>query len=146
MKAPDELIEQIQRQEGLRLQAYQDTLGNWTIGYGHTPAMQNQVITNADAEKLLISDLREAESDLIAALPWTQTLDIVRYCVLWNMTFNMGIHHLLEFKEMLDAVRHQDWQEASSQMLNSLWAEQDKDRATELAEQMRTDSWFNPEV
>jgi GH24 family phage-related lysozyme (muramidase) len=29
------LREQLKREEGLRLKPYKDTLGHWTIGYGH---------------------------------------------------------------------------------------------------------------
>jgi lysozyme len=62
------------------------------------------------------------------------------------MTFNMGIGRLLEFRMMLAAVREANWSEAAKQMLDSLWASQVKTRATELAEQMQTGSWFNPEA
>ena len=146
MKIPSELLQQIKRQEGLRLTAYVDTLGNRSIGFGHTPAFSGQTITEAEAETLLLQDLIEAESSLLAALPWVSSLDVCRYCVLWNMSFNMGIGHLLEFHLMLGAVRTGIWSLAAKQMLNSLWAEQVKTRATELSEQMRTGSWFNPEA
>ena len=36
MTASDILIKGIKRFEGLRLKAYQDAKGVWTIGYGHT--------------------------------------------------------------------------------------------------------------
>ncbi len=40
--------------EGLRLEAYQDCAGNWTIGYGHTgPTVSaGQSITEAEAEEV----------------------------------------------------------------------------------------------
>ena len=146
MKAPQELVDQIKRQEGLRLTAYQDTLGNRSIGYGHTPAFPGQMITEAEAEALLMQDLNSAQTDLLTALPWCSSLSVPRYCVLWNMTFNMGIAHLLEFRLMLAAVREANYPEAAKQMMNSLWASQVKERATELAEQMETGAWFNPET
>ena len=48
--------------EGLHLGAYQDCAGNWTIGYGHTgPSVsRGQVISEAEAERLLQADLAEA--------------------------------------------------------------------------------------
>ena len=146
MKAPQELVDQIKRQEGLRLTAYVDTLGNRSIGYGHTPAFPGQMITEAEAEALLMQDLNAAQTDLLTALPWCFSLSVPRYCVLWNMTFNMGISHLLEFHLMLAAVREGNYKEAARQMLNSLWASQVHDRAVELAEQMETGAWFNPET
>ena len=146
MKIPSELLQQIKRQEGLRLTAYVDTLGNRSIGFGHTPAFSGQTITEAEAESLLIQDLSAAQSSLLSSLPWCFSLSVPRYCVLWNMTFNMGIGHLLEFRLMLAAVRNANYSEAARQMMNSLWAEQVKERATELAEQMETGNWFNPEA
>lgn len=146
MKPPQELVDQIKRQEGLRLTAYVDTLGNRSIGYGHTPAFPGQMITEAEAEALLMQDLNSAQTDLLTALPWCFSLSVPRYCVLWNMTFNMGIAHLLEFRLMLAAVREANYPEAAKQMMNSLWASQVKERATELAEQMETGAWFNPET
>ena len=146
MKAPQELVDQIKRQEGLRLKAYRDTLRDWTVGYGHTPAFPGQMITEAEAEALLMQDLNAAQTDLLTALPWCSSLAVPRYCVLWNMTFNMGIAHLLEFRLMLAAVREANYPEAAKKMLNSLWASQVKERATELAEQMETGHWFNPET
>ena len=146
MRPPQELVDQIKRQEGLRLTTYVDTLGNRSIGYGHTPAFPGQTITEAEAESLLTQDLNSAQTDLLSSLPWCFSLSVPRYCVLWNMTFNMGIGRLLEFQKMLTAVRNADYPEGAKQMLNSLWASQVKERATELSEQMETGSWFNPEA
>jgi lysozyme len=48
--------------EGLRLESYQDSVGNWTIGYGHTgPEVQaGQRTTELEAEVLLRKDLAAA--------------------------------------------------------------------------------------
>jgi lysozyme len=48
--------------EGLRLNAYQDSAGVWTIGYGHTgPEVHHgQCISEIEAEALLRSDLASA--------------------------------------------------------------------------------------
>ena len=45
--------------EGLRLTAYQDMVGVWTIGYGHTgpDVKAGLTITQQQAEQLLINDL-----------------------------------------------------------------------------------------
>lgn len=46
--------------EGLRLQAYRCSANKLTIGYGHTDNVKDgQVITKAQAESLLASDVRE---------------------------------------------------------------------------------------
>jgi lysozyme len=57
-------VELIKRFEGLRLEAYQDSVGIWTIGYGTTringvPVQPGMVITQAQAEAFLAEDLKE---------------------------------------------------------------------------------------
>lgn len=143
LKIPQELMNQLKRQEGVRLDAYQDSLGNWTIGVGHTPAFEGQVIRADMVDSLLIGDLAEAQSEMLTSIPWVQSLDPIRYCVLWNMVFNMGIEHLIEFKNMLSACKMRNWKEASKQMMDSLWATQVKERADELSDQMSTGQWQN---
>ena len=47
--------------EGLRLTAYEDTGGVWTVGYGHTAGvMRGDTCTKEKAEDVLRHDLREA--------------------------------------------------------------------------------------
>lgn len=141
MNVPSQLLSQIKQDEGFRAEAYLDTLNNWTIGYGHTPAQEGDTITEEDAIQLLMQDLAEAERNLTSALPWVSDLDPIRYSVLWNMCFNEGIGHLLEFKHMLAACQQGDWEEAANQMANSLWAQQVKSRAIQLEHQMRFGVW-----
>jgi len=56
-------LEHLKRWEGLRLQAYQDVKGIWTIGYGHTSAagkpfvQKGMTITAREAEEMLARDL-----------------------------------------------------------------------------------------
>ena len=49
--------------EGLRLKAYKDPVGIWTIGYGHTgdAAFEGNVISEAQAEALLRDDMADSE-------------------------------------------------------------------------------------
>jgi lysozyme len=55
-------IDLIKRFEGLRLNAYQDSVGVWTIGYGHTKGVYpGQSITAAQAEAMLRQELLEYE-------------------------------------------------------------------------------------
>ena len=48
--------------EGLRLEAYADCAGVWTIGYGHTgrDVSAGRRVTEAEAAELLTADLRDA--------------------------------------------------------------------------------------
>ena len=63
MKASQKLIDAIKRFEGVRLQAYPDSGGVWTIGYGHTKDVKKgDRITQYQAEQLLKEDLAQFEA------------------------------------------------------------------------------------
>ena len=63
MKISQQGIDLIKAHEGLRLRAYLCPAGKWTIGYGHTRTAQpGIVITEAEADKLLLSDISVAEA------------------------------------------------------------------------------------
>jgi lysozyme len=76
--------------EGLRLLAYKDGGGVWTIGYGHTgPAVREGChITEDEAQKLLLWDLEEA-GDAVTRLV-TKPLNDNQYSALVCFVFNIG--------------------------------------------------------
>jgi lysozyme len=140
------LIEQLKIDEGLRLVAYQDTVGVWTIGYGHTgPEVKRGLVwTREKAETVLIEDVIAHNAKLAAALPWVSDLDPVRRRVLQNMAFNLGIGDavkgtgLLGFKNTLRMIQTGFFSDAAANMLQSKWAKQVKARAVRLSNRMRT--------
>lgn len=141
---PDpELIAQLKIDEGLRLAAYKDTVGVWTIGYGHAHVAPGTVWTQEQAEAQLVEDVLEHNAELAAALPWVSGLDPVRRRVLQNMAFNLGVGSaasgkgLLGFKNTLEFVRTGQYDKAAAGMLNSKWAKQVGNRAVRLAKQMK---------
>lgn len=89
MKTSQKGIDFIKRHEALKLHAYKDAVGVWTIGYGHTlTAKQGMVITEAEAEKLLIQDLKTAEDEINKhLLPLKQH----QFDSLTSFVFNVGI-------------------------------------------------------
>ena len=139
------LKDQLKRDEGLRLHAYPDPLTNaepWTIGYGHTGGIkEGDTITEHEASKILDSDISKFTTQVISHIPWTKQMDEVRFSVLVNMCFNMGINKLLTFVNTLKYIKAGDYEQAAINMLHSRWAEQVKGRATRLAKQMETGEW-----
>lgn len=81
--------------EGLRLVAYQDCAGVWTIGYGHTGAdvCEHQTITEPEAEDLLGKDLGAAEASVRKAVQAELTQG--QFDALVDFCFNMGERRLL---------------------------------------------------
>jgi len=84
------------RFEGCVLEAYQDTGGVWTIGYGHTGSdvTPGMVIDMDTALQLLKQDLNE-HADYVreaVSVPITQ----YQFDALADWTFNLGGHALME--------------------------------------------------
>ena len=58
-------LQLIESFEGLRLTSYQDSVGVWTIGYGHTSGVKpGQTITQQQAQTFLQQDLGVAEAGI----------------------------------------------------------------------------------
>ena len=152
---PDQhLIDQLKRHEGTKRDlagfhvAYRCTSGCLTIGYGHNldanpiPGVTaSSRLSEDQAERLLITDINKASSDLAKLRPWTSALDPARRSVLINMLFNLGPQGLLSFSNTLALIKAGDYAGAARNMLASKWASQVGRRATELAKQMETGEW-----
>lgn len=131
-----ELEKQLIKHEGLRLKPYKDIVGKLTIGIGRN--LEDVGISDDEALFLLRNDIDKAKKDVAKNLPWTTKLDRIRYYVLVNMCFNLGIHGLLKFKNTLKLIEQGKYKEASKEMLDSKWAIQVKGRAVELSKQIET--------
>ena len=81
----------IKNSEGLRLTAYQDAVGVWTIGYGHTgpDVVAGLTITLVRAEALLRGDLQRFERGVESALsrPATQG----QFDAMVSLAYNVGV-------------------------------------------------------
>ena len=133
------LRDQLIRDEGKRLTLYQDQLGFNTIGVGHN--LDAHGISEDVCELLLTEDIARAEAAVRVRLPWAAELAEPRRAVLVNMAFNMGMGGLMGFRRALAAMQAGDWPLAAREMLDSRWAGQVGERATRLAEQMKTGIW-----
>lgn len=93
MKTNQAGLDLIKHFEGCRLSAYQDSVGVWTIGYGHTrTAHPGMIITEAQAEELLRKDLGGAEHDVAAVVK--VDLDENEFSALVSFVFNLGVTNL----------------------------------------------------
>ena len=75
--------------EGGRLEAYQDSVGVWTIGYGHTKGvLEGMTITQEGAEQLLQTELEEDEGYIenYVTVPLTQN----QFDALVVWVYNLG--------------------------------------------------------
>jgi len=127
----------LERDEGVRLKPYLDSVDRMTIGVGRN--LDDKGITREEARYLLQNDIDECLVDLVP-LPWFQHLSDIRQRVICSMRFNLGLAGLLQFKRMLGHLEHGRYTSAAREMLDSTWARQVKARADRLAVMMITDS------
>ena len=74
--------------EGCKLTAYQDSVGVWTIGYGHTKGvLEGMTITQEGAEQLLQTELEEYEGyiEKYVTVPLTQNQFDALVCWVYNL-------------------------------------------------------------
>jgi lysozyme len=102
--------------EGLRLQAYQDSVGVWTIGYGHTgPDVQSGLtITEEQAEILLAADVAWAVACVNKAV--TSGINQNQFDSLVDFTFNLGCASLVQ-STLLRLLNAGDFAAAAPQFL-----------------------------
>lgn len=89
MKTGSRGIALIKRFESLRLTAYQDVAGVWTVGYGHTrTAKKGMKITEAQADQLLKDD--QKDSELAVTRMVKRPLLQSQFDAIASFTFNLG--------------------------------------------------------
>ena len=144
-KRVDEVMEKLKERlkihEGLSLVGYQDTHGNWGLGYGHNLTYP---IPIEAAEIILNHDIAVAVSEFYKLpLNIQRNLNNTRKRAVVEMIFNMGLPRALTFKKMFKAIETSDFDVAAAEMLDSRWAGQVGQRAVELAETMRHGTEFD---
>jgi lysozyme len=128
------LEDQLIAHEDLKLTPYRDSVGKLTIGVGRN--LDDKGLSKREALFLLSNDIAEVIHNLNEFLPWWESVSEDRQLVLADMCFNLGIEKLLQFKNMLEAVRQGRYDDAAKHMGQSLWARQVGNRAVRLEEMM----------
>ena len=121
-------IELLKHFEGCELKAYQDSVGVWTIGYGHTKGIYEGLeITQSEAEKMLVDELPEYEgyiTDKVVPILQQHEFDAL-VCWVYNLgPTNLSSSTMLkklnagEFKEVPFQMKR--WDKAGGQPLLGL--------------------------
>jgi len=126
------LDKRVESDEGLGLAMYKDSLGNWTIGWGHN---LNYPISVKAAQVILKDDIRIARSDVSENFMWAITYIPLRvFNVLVELCFWMGIEGLLSFHEMIAALKKKDYKRAAAELLDSSLGRKYPNRTNKLAD------------
>ena len=141
----DRVRKQLEIDEGVVYEIYNDHLGYPTFGIGHlvreTDIEYNWVVGSFVSEKR-VQEAFEAdftvacsECSILYASDWDQFPDEVQE-ILVNMLFNLGRTRLNKFKKMNAALRNRDWNTAAIEGRDSLWYRQVSNRAERLMKRM----------
>lgn len=137
------LEEQLLRDEGKKPYAYQDNLGFWTVGVGTCIDQRKGCgLTDDEIMFLLRNRLPSNEKALSGAFPWTDSLDEARRGALLNMVYQMGVHGLGAFHDMLAKLQAGDFAGAAAAGRDSVWWRvQSPSRAERLMRQIELGEW-----
>ena len=138
------LMKQLIRDEGLVSHAYPDSLGFLTIGVGRLiDARKGGGLSHEEIMYLLRNDVVKHTKSITDHLGWADpsVIGAARFAALINMHFQLG-DNLWKFVNTLKLMEEGKWEEASIEMLKSLWAQQTPARARRVAEQIKTNQWM----
>ena len=121
--------------EGLRLNAYLDTRGLWTCGYGHRCAEGTQMTLLA-AENTLADDISCAERGAKAVFPTFSAQPQHVQDVLVELTFQLGSAGMRKFVHFGQAIHDRDYKLASACLLDSRFHKQCPQRCETLAKRL----------
>tara|TARA_R100000664_G_scaffold22707_2_gene32204 strand:+ start:187 stop:639 length:453 start_codon:yes stop_codon:yes gene_type:complete len=114
MKISEEGISLIKSYEGCELKAYQDSVGVWTIGYGHIKDVkEGDQINQDEAEHLLKEEMPEYEGYIndMVKVPLQQN----QFDALCSWVFNLGPKNLSE-STLLRVLNDQKYNEVPEQI------------------------------
>ena len=139
MNKMDRLIEQLKRHEGVETHAYKCSSGKLTIGVGRNIDPEGGIgLTMDEIEYLLSNDILRCIKELSTEYPWFGDLDEVRQEAIINIFLNLGATRFRLFKRALSAMEEGNYETASTEFLDSLWAKQVGGRALELTDIIRS--------
>ena len=141
----DKLRKQLELDEGVKYEIYNDHLGYATFGIGHLildsdPEQGSSVgtpVSESRVAEAFQSDIVQVVSDCETLYPDFESLPEDAQRIIANMMFNMGRPRLSKFKGMKRGVDSRDWNAAADEMVDSNWYRQVTNRAERLVTRMR---------
>tara|TARA_R100000781_G_scaffold82511_2_gene50829 strand:- start:73 stop:480 length:408 start_codon:yes stop_codon:yes gene_type:complete len=128
------LINEIKKHEGFRSTVYQCTEGFDTIGYGF--AIKDLKLSEEICDIILTEKLAKLQLDISNKFEWFDDSHEIVKNVVTNMCYQIGLSGFSKFKKTIYYLETEQYEEASIECLDSLWAKQTPNRAKELSEQL----------
>ena len=141
----DVLRKELELDEGVKYEIYNDHLGYATFGIGHLvidsdPEHGQEIGTAISKDRVIEafnSDVQIVLADCEQLYYGFNVLPEEVQLIIANMMFNMGRPRLSKFKGMKAGVDAQDWNKAADEMIDSAWYRQVPNRAGRLVKRMR---------
>jgi len=142
----EKLQEELENDEGVKYEIYNDHLGYPTFGIGHLilesdPEHGSPTGTEVSEDRVkeaFEQDVLGVVSDCETLYPDFEELPEEAQRIIANMMFNMGRTRLSKFKGMKRGVDSEDWNAAADEMVDSSWYNQVTNRADRLVVRMRS--------
>ena len=122
----EKTLRRLKNEEGFRAKPYTDSRGVMTIGYGTNIG---EGITHMEAEYLLRERLAAMHEGLTKELPWLSCAPQGQQSAILDMGYQLGVHGVPEFQDMLAALEAGDCPAAKVAALDSDWARETPKRA-----------------
>ena len=127
-----DILKEIKKHEGFRSKVYKCTEGYDTIGYGF--AIKDLEMDEDVAELILMKKIKKLLERIIKTFSWFKDSPKEIQYVVTNMCYQLGLKGFSKFKKTIYLLETEQYDEASVEMLDSLWAKQTPNRAKELSE------------
>ena len=128
------LIDEIKKHEGYKSTVYQCTEGYDTIGYGF--AIKDLKLSEDICDIILTDKLDKLQLNISNKFEWFDDSPVLVKDVVTNMCYQLGLSGFSKFKKTIYYLETEQYEEASLECLDSLWAKQTPNRAKELSEQL----------
>ena len=137
----EEIKQRIKEHEGFRDTVYSDSLGFATIGYGHLVLPTDNFVEGTTyskemLEKVFDNDFKIAHDSANELLTDIKHNDIIKGVII-EMCFQLGKPRVMKFKKMWEALKNNDLETASKEMIDSNWHKQTTKRCESLANVMK---------
>ena len=148
------VAKELEIDEGYKSRMYRCSAGRWTIGYGHN--LDANGLTKKQRERLNYQDRdfsgltvnREQAQYLLEDDIWVSFHelekifpDFLKYSdeiqqVLINLHFQLGYSRFMGFRDMVRAIKRQDWKETAVELRDSdMWRKDKSERSERRAKQ-----------
>ena len=129
------LIDSIKEHEGYVGVVYKDSLGIDTIGYGF--AIKDLELDKDVCDMILERKIKNLEDRVRNKFGWYPFMPQEIQHVVMEMCYQLGVTGFSKFAKTITYLKDKNFEKASEEMLDSLWARQTPNRAKELSRRVK---------